>query len=102
MACNCNSLPPELSLGNWEVVRGMVGMGDTTTPALTACDDPKNWESASISGVCYHVCQAEGIMFPIDPEFCQSGGGGVFGGLNTTHIMLGAAALVVLVMVMRR
>lgn len=109
MGCNCNSLPPELSLGNWEVVRGMVGMGNTTTPTTTGtplspCDDPANWQSQSIAGTCYHVCTAEGIMFPIDADFCQSGGGlGLgLGGVNMNYVLIGAAALAVLYMVTRR
>lgn len=102
MACNCNSLPPELALGRW-------GMGEAAaTP--DPCDLPQYWVvRPGADGKCYNVCLAGDYAHEVDAEFCQGmttqqggGGAGLGLGLSTNQILVFALGAVLLVAVMSR
>ena len=109
MACNCNSLPPELALGRWG--RGMGEAAATPDP----CDLPQYWVvQKGADGKCYNVCLAGEYAHEVDAEFCEGEGTGTGQGagtgqgpglglgLSTNQILVFALGAVLLVAVMSR
>ena len=92
MGCNCNSLPPEYSLGR---------LGDE---AMDPCDNPLYWVvQKGADGKCYNVCLVGEMAHEVDASFCAgaatttSTSAGFDLNLSDTQIIVFALGAVLLV-----